>query len=155
MSVKMGTRRCCGGSGGVMRSSELMRSCANVSALDSGRIESDLQAMGGISPAEKIIIKGGKSVPFTLRLLSFPSPPPPSSLEGDLVLPLGANCSTHQLLAVDQHARSQQASPSLPPARGGGRHKQEVNRRRNLRGGRSRFLGCRRRCSSTSQQEHA
>lgn len=36
-----------------MRASELMRSCANVSLLDSGRMESDLQAVGGNSPAEK------------------------------------------------------------------------------------------------------
>lgn len=41
-----------------MRNSELMRSRANVSALDLGRMESDLQAaVGGISPAGKIIIK--------------------------------------------------------------------------------------------------
>lgn len=80
-----------------MRNSELMRSRANVSALDLGRMESDLQAVGGISPAGKIIIKEkGKRQPFTSRLpapLCFSS----SSLEGDLVLPLGANCCTHQL----------------------------------------------------------
>lgn len=43
-----------------MRTSELMRSCANVSVLDSGRMESDLRAMGGISPAEKELLKGKK-----------------------------------------------------------------------------------------------
>lgn len=40
----------------------------------------------------------------------------------------------------------------LPLPRSCGGHKQEVNRRRNLRGGQSWFLCCRRRCSSTSQQ---
>lgn len=41
-----------------MRNSELMRSRANVSVLHSGRTESDLQAVEGISPAGKIIMKG-------------------------------------------------------------------------------------------------
>lgn len=143
-----------------MRTSELMRCCANVSVLDLGRMESDLQAVGGNSPAEKRIIKGKKSHPFISRLLCFPTS---SSLEGDLVLPLGANCSTHQLLAVYQHTRSQRArlrgaSKPLITAcwqlrtHSCGGHKREVNQRRNLRGGRSQFLCCRRRCSSTSQQ---
>lgn len=147
-----------------MRNSELMRSRANVSALDLGRMESDHQAKGGISPAGKIIIKEkGRRQPFTSRLqaaLSVSSP----SLEGDPVLPLAANCRTHQLLAaVYQRTRSRRArlrgatkplinARWLLPPRSCGGHKQEVNQRRNLRGGQSRFLGCRRRCSSTSQQ---
>lgn len=84
-----------------MRTLELMRSCANVSVLDLGRIEFDFQAMGGNSPAEKELFQDKKkekekSGPFMSRQLYFPS----SSLEGDLVLPLGANCCTHPLSAV-------------------------------------------------------
>lgn len=57
-----------------MRNSELMRSGANVPALDSGRMESDLQAVEGISPAGRIIIqekeKGGSAA--LVSLVSFP-----------------------------------------------------------------------------------
>lgn len=57
-----------------MRNSELMRSGANVSALDLGRMESDLQAVGGISPAVRIIIqekeRGGSAA--LVSLFSFP-----------------------------------------------------------------------------------